>query len=458
VSKMIALLDIGKSLSKLLLIDAHDGRIVQQHECASMSVASPLGLQLDVQGIEHWLRECLAAMPQARELRAIVPIAHGAAAVLLDAQGAVLAAMDYESSAFDEVAAAYQPLRDPFAVSFSPFLPRGLNLGRQLYWLQQRAPQLLQRCAHILTYPQYWAWRFCGVLASECTSLGCHTDLWLPRSQQPSRLAVTCGWAERLPALRSAADVLGCVRSEWAEQTPINPDCQVICGMHDSSAAYLARTLHVPEQQSMAVVSSGTWTVVMARAADLSRLIESRDMLANSDIAGRAVGTARFPGGREFQAIVGTQGPCPPADESALHQVLRQGAMVLPGFSDLGGAFAGQSGCVLRGEDLQPSARVALASLYVALMTDLLLEWLAVSGEIVLDGPLANNALYAQILATLRAAQTVRCAPSRDAAVIAAVRLAGYRVKESGSLSATAPLDLLDDLQDYRWRWRRQLG
>jgi hypothetical protein len=38
------------------------------------------------------------------------------------------------------------------------------------------------------------------------------------------------------------------------------------------------------------------------------------------------------------------------------------------------------------------------------------------------------------------------------------VRLAGYRVKESGSLTATAPLDLLDDLQDYRWRWRRQLG
>ena len=53
---------------------------------------------------------------------------------------------------------------------------------------------------HVLLLPQYFAWRLCDVMASEVTSLGCHSDLWRPLERAYSRLAVERGYA-RLPGL-----------------------------------------------------------------------------------------------------------------------------------------------------------------------------------------------------------------------------------------------------------------
>jgi hypothetical protein len=49
--RAVALLDVGKTQTKLLLIDAQDARILRQAERASVSRPSSLGPQLDVHGI-----------------------------------------------------------------------------------------------------------------------------------------------------------------------------------------------------------------------------------------------------------------------------------------------------------------------------------------------------------------------------------------------------------------------
>jgi L-fuculokinase len=454
----VALLDVGKTQTKLLLIDAQNARILRQAERASVSQHSSLGPQLDVHGIEQWLRDEFAAAPERGTLQAIVPVAHGAAAVLIDADGGVLAAPDYENPAFESVAGIYRPLRDDFAATLSPFLPLGLNLGRQLFWLQQNAPELVARCQYILTYAQYWAWRFSGEPASELTSLGCHTDLWLPLACAPSRLAGAQGWADRLPALRAAQEVLGNVRGDWIEACGINPRCLCVCGIHDSNASYLAYSLEVQTGAPFAVVSSGTWTVVMARGADLGRLIESRDMLANIDSSGRAVATARFPGGREYQVIAGSGAGQSVPDEASLTQVLRENAVALPSFAAAGGPFAGHKGQLIRAERLDDRSRPALAALYLALMTDMSLASLDARGEILLDGPLADNDLYARILATLRPGQTVRGAARRGGIVHAALHLAGCPVEAAQRVKPALPLPCGDALLDYRAGWQRALA
>jgi L-fuculokinase len=453
----VALLDVGKTQTKLLLIDRHSARILRQAERASVSQHSSLGPQLDVHGIEQWLRDEFAAMPERVALHAIVPVAHGAAAVLIDAHGAVLAAPDYENPVFESVAGSYRPLRDDFAATLSPFLPLGLNLGRQLFWLQQNAPELLVACRYILTYAQYWAWRFSGEPASELTSLGCHTDLWLPLARAPSQLAGAQGWAERLPALRGAQEVLGKVRAEWTKTSGINSRCLCLCGIHDSNASYLAYSLEVESGAPFAVVSSGTWTVVMARGADLGRLVESRDMLANIDSSGRAVATARFPGGREYQAIAGSGAGQSVPDEASLQQVLQVGALALPSFAPAGGPFAGHAGRLIRAERLDDKCRPALAALYLALMTDLALDSLDARGEILLDGPLADNGLYARILASLRPGQTVRGAARRGGIVHAALHLAHCPVETEQRATPALPLSCADALREYRARWQREL-
>jgi sugar (pentulose or hexulose) kinase len=186
-------------------------------------------------------------------------------------------------------------------------------------------------------------------------------------------------------------------------------------------------------------------------------------MLANIDASGRAVATARFPGGREYRAIAagGTSlplaGEAPLADEAALASVLAHDAIALPCFAPTGGPFAGQPGRLVRAERLDCKGRAALAALYVALMTDLLLDSLDARGEVLIDGPLADNDLYVRVLATLRADQAVRGAACRGGIVHAALHLAGCAVDPAHGATPAMPLRGRDALYDYRARWRRQL-
>ena len=454
---VVAILDVGKTNTKLMFVDAERGVTLSQVERPSAPIATSMGLQLDVQAIEDWLRSSIAASAWRNNLSAIVPIAHGAAAVLLDESGAVLAAPDYEDPSFEQVADDYRKQRDVFAATFSPFLPLGLNLGRQLFWLQQQAPALMHRCTHILTYAQYWSWRLSGVMSCEVTSLGCHTDLWLPLTDSFSQLAIHQGWAGKFAPLRKASDVLGLIRSNLAHELGVTASCKIICGIHDSNASYLAHALSQPSEQPFAVVSSGTWTVIMARGVALACLREARDMLVNVDAFGQAVATARFAGGREYQEIAGVTSDAAEPSEACLQAVLTQQAAALPCFSAAGGPYAGQVGRLINADALDARQRTAMASLYVALMTDLLLDELGTRGEILIDGPLANNAIFGRILATLRPTQAVRASNQRDGSVHAALYLAGFGANQSKHAPALTAMAIAEQLHNYRQRWRRML-
>ena len=49
--------------------------------------------------------------------------------------------MDYEFAGCDDVAADYDDRRrPPFEETLSPNLPRGLNLGRQIFYFERRYP------------------------------------------------------------------------------------------------------------------------------------------------------------------------------------------------------------------------------------------------------------------------------------------------------------------------------
>src|SRR6266702_4804817 len=150
---LIAVIDIGKTNAKLSFVDAQSGENTWslQRRCATVLRS---GLRaLDVDGVEALLLAGLAGAPGKERIRAIMPVAHGAAAVLLAASGEVITAPDYEDSTFAGVGETYRRLRDPFELTFSPFLPLGLNLGRQLYYLRETHLELYRACTAILLYP-----------------------------------------------------------------------------------------------------------------------------------------------------------------------------------------------------------------------------------------------------------------------------------------------------------------
>lgn len=447
---LVALIDIGKTNAKLSVIDPRSGAEIRGSRRANAVVAGPFGRELDVRAIEQWLLEALRDAPYKDRIRCIVPVAHGAAAVLLDRNHTIVAAPDYEDACFEEVNDEYRKQRDEYACTYSPDLPLGLNLGRQLFYLQQTQPEQFARVAHVLLYPQFWAWRLSGVMASEVTSLGCHSDLWLPGEMTFSKLAIARGWRDLFPPRMFANDPVGRITAEIASSTGLDPTCQVACGIHDSNASYLKFLIARDREEPFTVVSSGTWTVVMANRVRLDGLREDRDMLANVDAFGSPVATARFMGGREYEAIAGADAR---PNLPALINVIERRAMALPAFAS-GGPFAGREGSIVGGEGLAGSERASVATLYVALMTELLIESLGAGGDVLVDGPLATNPFFGSILSACLS-RPVHLSSGDSGNTRAACFLAGFSESPAAPTRAAAPLDL-NELGAYRELWRRE--
>lgn len=448
---LIALIDIGKTNAKVSVIDPASGAEIRGSRRANAVVQGSSMRELDVEAISQWLLDALREAPFRDRIRTLVPVAHGAAAVLVDRDNRVLAAPDYEDSCFERVNAEYRQQRDAYRSTYSPDLPLGLNLGRQLFLLQETQPQLFSRVAHALLYPQFWAWRLSGVMASEVTSLGCHSDLWLPREQSFSKLAQARGWDKLFPPRRLASDVLGPISTEVAAATGLDPQCQVTCGIHDSNASYLKFLTTREREAPFTVISSGTWTVVMAHRADLSRLREDRDMLASVDAFGSPVATARFMGGREYEAIAGTDSR---PNAPALLNVIERQSMALPAFAS-GGPFAGREGRLIDADNLSGSERASMATLYVALMCELLIEMLGAEGGVLIDGPLATNPLFGSVLGALLPTRSVALSSGDGGNTRAACYLAGFDDAQAPAMTPAAAMTL-KSLPAYREAWRKR--
>jgi sugar (pentulose or hexulose) kinase len=450
----LAVFDIGKTNIKLSLVDRH-GRELAARRCANRVVHDGLYPHHDVAAIEAWLLRSLRELSAQAPIRAIVPVTHGATAVLIDAHGPVLPVSDYEQDFVSATAPAYASLRPQFADSASPALDHGLNLGRQLHWLQQRYPQQFARARHLLMYPQYWAWRLCGVAAAEVTSLGCHTDLWDVARADYSALVTACGWQALMPPLRPAWAVLGQLRPALAQETGLTPQCQILCGVHDSNASLLRYLYSDPAEPigPRVVLSTGTWVIAAALDGDLRHLQEHRDMLANVSVQGRAVPSMRFMGGREFAQLAGPEPEvCSVSDLQAL---IEAGVMALPCFADCGGPFAGRHGSVHGSMPATSPRRYALATLYCVLMTDYCLQQLAAVGNLVVEGSFNANPYFGPLLAGTMPGRTVYRSQDGSGTTMGGWMLGHWGASSAPSLHLPR-LQAFDPLQLAGWDGYRQ--
>lgn len=388
----IAVIDIGKTNAKLLCVDLVTGAETTIARAPNAPRKDGPYPHHDHQALWQFLLGALRDLAGRHPVDAISITTHGAAAALVDAGGDLaLPILDYEHDGPDSLAAAYEAVRPPFAETGAPRLPVGLNLGAQLFWQARAFPEAFARTAHILTLPQYWAFRLTGVAASEATSLGCHTDLWNPYAGRFSSLVGRMGWQGLFPPVRPAADVLGPILPAIAEATGLPATTPVLCGIHDSNASLVP---WLAGSEPRAVLSTGTWMIVMALRGEPVTLDPARDTLLNVNALGQPVPTARFMSGREYEEIVGTAPP-EGADESG---VLAARIMAFPSLHPDTGPFPGQR--FAWSHEPHGPARTVAASFYVALMGAACLSLIGAQGEIVVEGPLARNHSFARMLAT----------------------------------------------------------
>jgi sugar (pentulose or hexulose) kinase len=408
----IAVVDIGKTRGKVSLW-AMDGKPLRQFDRVN-AIGAQTPRQLDLDGIAGWLRHALAEAAALAEITAIVPVGHGAAGVLVAGETPICA-LDYEAAPPREIARAYHRLRDPFAATLSPRLEGGLNLGVQLLWLERLFPEQWPLASRFLLWPQYWAWWLSGEMASEVTSLGCHTDLWRPLEHRFSDLALTRGWAERLGPLRGAGEGLGEVRPALADELRLARNCRVYCGLHDSNAAlHAARGFDELADRPFAVVSTGTWFICFAAGGPGPVAYDpTQDMLANVDVAGRPTPTARFMGGRDFETWMG--GMLGAESDPAL---LREAAAL----TDWRAA--------------PRPLRATRAALELARRTVHALALVAAEGPILIEGRFAADDAFAVALARLRPGQAVYRSAVSDGVALGALRLAAPHLRPNSPLSS----------------------
>lgn len=451
----LVIFDIGKTHLKLSLLE-EDGAILAQMRCANRAIEANPYPFFDVDAIWAWLLGELRKLPEPHRIASVITTTHGATVALLGDDGLVLPVLDYEFTGLSEVDAAYALLRDDFGLTFSPALPGGLNVGKQLYWQSQRFPEAFSRTHTILPYPQYWAWRLSGVVTGEVTSWGCHTDLWDVTRSTWAPMVKRLGWQSLFPPLREASAILGALLPEVARQTNLPGDCRVVCGIHDSNASLVKYFYGASSPQApMNVISSGTWTLVAGIGAPLSVLDTQGDMLANVDAWGRPIVCARFMGGREFSVLNAGQ-----AEECSWHDIaalVSQRTLAMPSFAQLGGPWPRRRGEILGPHPDSPQAFYALATLYIALVTDDCLTRLHSSGEIVIEGAFAANRHFAALLATLRPAQAVWVSEDLAGTTVGAYLLACqpkiYDAPRSRVLPHTIP-----HFGDYVAHWHNMLG
>jgi sugar (pentulose or hexulose) kinase len=392
--RRIAVLDIGKTNAKVLLVDLATGA---EDVLARSPNAVLRGGPYPHHDLESLWQFALSGLRLAavRGVDAVSITTHGAACVLVDkAGGLALPMLDYEHDGPESVAAEYEALRPGFAETGSPRLPVGLNVGAQVFWLSRAFPAEFAKVRHVLMLAQYWSFRLSGVAASEATSLGCHTDLWNPWAGRFSSLVGRMGWDGLFPPVRKAADVLGVILPEVAAETGLAAGTPVLCGIHDSNASLVPHLAEAP----CGVLSTGTWMIVMALGGRQVALEPTRDVLVNVNALGQPVPTARFMAGREVEEIMG--GRIVEPSEAELRAVLEGGVMALPSLHPGTGPFPGLAFAWRDVEPQEPGLRMAAASFYAALMGVECLELIGAEGQVIVEGSFGGNQGFLRMLAT----------------------------------------------------------
>ncbi len=446
----VAVFDLGKTNSKLFVISA-EGQVIDESRTRPVWRPEADLRVLDDTALFDWMEGELARVVAAHGVDRIMFSGHGCTFALTSGDRLLHAILDYEQELPGDIAAGIDAMAPDFGETFSPPLPLGFNYGRHLLWLDTRDPALIGKADAILSYPQFWSWKFSGRAVCEVSYLGCHSNLWAPLKDDFSSLVDRMGWRCKMPDFARAGSAIGTHAVRLADGRTV--DVAVHNGVHDSNAAlYFYRSLGFSD---FTLVSTGTWVIIFNPSSPLEALDAARDMLANVTVDHQPVATIRFMGGREYDVASG--GWNKPVSAEAVASVIARGAYALPSFAP-GGPMPGHEGRFI-GPDVDGEERAAVSMLYVALMTDLSLDLIGSKNTIVIDGGLVKTGLYASVLAALRPGQAVHTSGNPEGSAFGAAALVFEVAGRNPFVNDCAAADpaTIAGLDNYRGEWRRHV-
>ncbi|MBX2837833.1 MAG: carbohydrate kinase [Gammaproteobacteria bacterium] len=453
--QFVAVIDLGKTNSKVALVDTSTSTELEILKQPSAVDSTGLYPSLDHQAIKSFIFDSLKCFAKNHRIDAITVTTHGATAALITANGDLaLPVLDYEYADIDELRPQYNLHRPSFEQTGSPALPGGLNIGAQLFWLQTKFPEQFAKAACVLTWPQYWVHVLTAERHNDVTSLGCHTDLYEPHYKRYSTLIDKMKWTSRMPPTRQSGQISNTLLPQIANELKLPISLPVHTGIHDSNASLVPHL--VSHSSPFSVVSTGTWFIVMAIGGVPATLHERRDTLLNVNALGEPVPSARFMGGRERDLLdKHSQG-----SEDALKSLLsdiNSAPMLMPSVVPNTGPYPNETHRWIEVEPPQGSPlRSCAIALYLALMTNECMHMVGCDGPTYIEGPLAQDQVYAQMLSVV-SDRSVWISDSETGTSVGAAMLIEKPVRPPSYTSVTLDPSLRDPLQRYAIVWQKHL-
>jgi len=265
---VIAILDVGKTNKKILLFDERYQLLHEENIQLPETVDEDGFPCEDIHALTQWVKQSVERIcsDPAYEVRAINFSAYGASFVHLDKNRQPVSPLynylkPYPAELQQQFYNAYGGVT-AFALQTSSPVLGNLNSGMQLYWLKYKRPELFKKIKYSLHLPQYLGFLISGKMATDITSVGCHTNLWNFEKNDYHE------WVhqEGIESLFARIHPSNIPPGEYicnASKTPI----PVGIGLHDSSAALIPYLdgFHEP----FVLLSTGTWCISLNPFNDL---------------------------------------------------------------------------------------------------------------------------------------------------------------------------------------------
>lgn len=428
-SQLVAVIDIGKTNKKVVLID-ESLQAVATCQQSFPAQAGPDGVLVEqTEAIWDFLTATLGQLFRAHPFQAIAVTTHGATWAGLAADGALAFPViayehglnEAEQTALDaEFYRRCGPLPRLQDETGSCDLPLLINPAKMVLFAQQRWPAQAARLARLVNYPQYWGYRLTDALAAEPTYTANHSFLFDIRRGVPSSAATALGVAHAVDCtFKRPWDRLGTLTPVLQQRLGL-PALPVAVGIHDSNAALLPYLVKHRERD-FALNSTGTWCVAMHRVSQVAYAPDElgQKVIFNLDAFGQLFKTSFLMGGQDYglyHELIGGNDPAFVAER--LNAVLaRTGDAILPGAFPSqfprcsGGALADGRTVSLadvkagRGPAWFSDAAIAhdLLNISLALQTEVALRRTGIGATtaIFIEGGFRNNGTFLAVLAAL---------------------------------------------------------
>lgn len=296
---VVAVFDVGKTNKKLFLFDQHYN-IVFERTARFIETFDEDGDPCEnLESLRLSVFDSLAEVfrnPEF-EIKAINFATYGASFVYIDANGKVLAPL------YNYLKAYPQELQEQFYHNYggeeafsmqtaSPVLG-SLNSGMQLYRTKYHKPELFMQTKYALHLPQYLSFLISGLMYSDMTSIGCHTNLWDFSKNDYHDWVRSEEIIDKLAPIVPSGSVVPAAFP--------GSSCMVGTGLHDSSAALVPYLVNF--QEPFVLLSTGTWCISFNpfNPAPLTAEELQNDCLCYLQYEGKPVKASRLFAGYEHE-------------------------------------------------------------------------------------------------------------------------------------------------------------